>query len=135
MMMNDDDDETLLEFSFPTEVAISKMSKEERMNIFRGFFATSRYNRLLIQKILLRCALDDSFYPKVIELEANRKMIERYGFREEFIAAVKEEDAALDKIIDAYNKRMMKTRSCSSFKTYSRIRNPSDQGNTGHLQY
>jgi hypothetical protein len=36
-------------------------------------------------------------------------MIERYCFREEFIAAVKEEDAALDKIIDAYNKRMMKT--------------------------
>ena len=117
-MMNDDDnDETLLEFSFPTEVAISKMSKEERMNIFRGFFATSRYNRLLIQKILLRCALDDSFYQKVIELEANhnrnyletRKMIERYGFREEFIAAVKEEDAALDKIIDAYNKRMTRT--------------------------
>lgn len=119
--MNDDDydydDETLLEFSFPTEVAVSKMSKGERMNIFRGFFATSRYNRLLIQKILLRCALDDSFYQKVIELEANhnrnyletRKMIERYGFREEFIAAVKEEDAALDKIIDAYNKRMMKT--------------------------
>ena len=111
-----DDDEILLEFSFPTEVAISKMSKEERMNIFRGFFATSRYNRLLIQKILVRCALDDSFY-KVVELEANhnrnyletRKMIESYGYREEFIAAVKEEDSALDKIMDAYNKRMMKT--------------------------
>jgi hypothetical protein len=107
----------MLEFSFPTEVAISKMSKEERMNIFRGFFATSRYNRLLIQKILVRCALDDSFYHKVVELEANhnrnyletRKMIESYGYREEFIAAVKEEDSALDKIIDAYTKRMMKT--------------------------
>lgn len=112
-----DDDEILLEFSFPTEVAISKMSKEERMNIFRGFFATSRYNRLLIQKILVRCALDDSFYHKVVELEANhnryyletRKMIESYGYREEFIAAVKEKDSALDKIIDAYTKRMMKT--------------------------
>jgi hypothetical protein len=36
-------------------------------------------------------------------------MIESYGYREEFIAAVKEEDSALDKIIDAYTKRMMKT--------------------------
>jgi len=36
-------------------------------------------------------------------------MIEYYGYREEFVAAVREEDAALDKIIDAYNKRMMKT--------------------------
>lgn len=116
-MLNDEDDEELLEFRFPTEVDIGKMSKEERMNIFRGFFATSRYNRLLIQKILVKCALDDSFYHKVTELEANhnrnyletQKMIEYYGYREEFIAAVKEEDAALDKIIDAYNKRMMKT--------------------------
>ena len=36
-------------------------------------------------------------------------MIECYGYMEDFIAAVKEEETALDKIIDAYNKRMMKT--------------------------
>ena len=115
--MNDKDDEALLEFRFPTELDIAKMSKEERMNLFRGFFATSRYNRLLIQKLLVKCALDDSFYHKMIELETNhnrnyldiQKMVESYGYSEEFIAAVKEEDAALDKIIDAYNKRMMKT--------------------------
>ena len=114
--MNDKDDEALLEFRFPTESDIGKMSKEERMNLFRGFFATSRYNRLLIQKLLVKCALNDSFYHKMIELETNhnrnyldiQKMVESYGYREEFIAAVKEEDAALDKIIDAYNKRMMK---------------------------
>ena len=40
--MNDDDDEALLEFRFPTEVDIGKMNKEERMNVFRGFFGTSR---------------------------------------------------------------------------------------------
>jgi hypothetical protein len=116
-LLNDEDDKALLEFRFPTQVDIGKMSKEERMNIFRGFFATSRYNRLLIQKILVKCALDDSYYQKVIELEANhnrnyletQKMINCYGYREEFIAAVKEEDAALGKIIDSYNKRMMKT--------------------------
>jgi hypothetical protein len=113
--MNDKDDEALLEFRFPTELDIGKMSKEERMNLFRGFFATSRYNRLLIQKLLVKCALNDSFYHKEIESNHNRnyldiqKMVESYGYREEFIAAVKEEDAALDKIIDAYNKRMMKT--------------------------
>ena len=111
------DDKALLEFRFPTQVDIGKMNKEERMNIFRVFFATSRYNRLLIQKILVKCALDDSYYQKVIELEAihnrnyleTQKMINCYGYREEFITAVKEEDAALGKIIDSYNKRMMKT--------------------------
>ena len=119
--MNDDDDEALLEFRFPTEVDIGKMNKEEFFATsryrYRGFFATSRYNRLLIQKILVKCALDASFYHKVIELEANhnrnyldtQKTVESYGYREEFIAAVMEEDAALDKIIEAYNKRMMKT--------------------------
>jgi hypothetical protein len=111
------DDEALLQFRFPTETNFGKMSKEERMNIFRGFFATSRYNRLLIQKILVKCALDNSLYHKVIELEANhnrnyletQKMIESYGYREEFVAAVNEEETALNKIIDAYNRRMMKT--------------------------
>ena len=115
--MKDNDDEALLQFRFPSEVDIGNMNKEERMNIFRGFFATSRYNRLLIQKLLVKCVLDDSFYHKVIEFEVrhNRnyvethKMIESYGYREEFIAAVMEEDAALDEIIEAYNKRMTKT--------------------------
>ena len=110
------DDEALLVFTFPTERAIGKMSKEERMNVFRRFFATSRYNRLLIQKILVRCAIDSSLNHKVIELETNhnrnyletQKIIESYGYREEFIAAVKEEDTALDKIIDAYKRRIMK---------------------------
>jgi hypothetical protein len=116
-LINDRDDEALLEFRFPTELETAKMNREERMNLFRGFFATSRYNRLLIQKLLVKCALDDSFYHKMIELEIEhnrnyldiQKMVESYGYKDEFIAAVKEEDAALDKIIDAYNKRMMKT--------------------------
>ena len=115
--MNDKHDKALLEFRFPTKVDIGKMNKEERMNVFRGFFATSRYNRLLIQKILVKCALDDSLYHKVIDLEARhnrnymdtQKMVESYGYREEFITAVREEEAALEKIIDAYNKRMLKT--------------------------
>src|SRR5919106_2858570 len=76
-----------------------------------------RRYRLLIQKILVKCALDNSLYDKVIELEANhnrnyletQKMIECYGYMEEFVAAVKEEETALDKIIDAYHRRMRKT--------------------------
>lgn len=52
----------------------------------------------------------------MIELETNhnrnyletQKMIESYGYKEEFIAPVKEEDTALDKIIDAYKRRIMK---------------------------
>src|ERR687892_2646118 len=94
--MKDNDDEALLQFRFPAKVDIGKMNKEERMNIFRGFFATSRYNRLLIQKLLVKCSLDNSLYDKVIELEANhnrnyletQKMIECYGYMEEFVATL-----------------------------------------------
>jgi hypothetical protein len=32
--------------------------------------------------------------------------VKQYGFLEEFLAAVKEEDDALQKIIEAYDKRM-----------------------------
>jgi hypothetical protein len=32
--------------------------------------------------------------------------VKKYGYLDEFLAAVKEEDEALQKIIEAYNKRM-----------------------------
>jgi hypothetical protein len=42
---------------------------------------------------------DENYYDKV-------KIIKEYGFIDEFIVAVKEEEQAIQKIIEAYDKRM-----------------------------
>jgi len=39
---------------------LAKADRQERMNIFRRYFAASRYNRLLIQQALVRSAQDRS---------------------------------------------------------------------------
>ncbi len=88
--------------------------KQERMNIFRRYFAASRYNRLLIQQALVRSAQDRSLLSRVREMERAQnkdfidtvKALKKNGYFEEFLVAVKEEDEALLKIIDAYNERM-----------------------------
>jgi hypothetical protein len=89
------------------------MTKEERMNVFRHYSASNRYNRLCIQQNLVRSAFDDSLRLKVRELETqhNRDFfdildkINSYNYREEFLTAVYE-DQALQKIMEAYYKRM-----------------------------
>jgi hypothetical protein len=96
----------------PEELA--RADKQERMNIFRRYFAASRYNRLLIQQALVRSAQDSSLLSRVREMERTHKKdfidtvkaLKKNGYFEEFIVAVKEEDDALVKIIEAYNKRM-----------------------------
>ena len=93
---------------------LAAVDKQERMNIFRRYFASSRYNRLLIQHVLVRSVEDDSLLVKVREMElAHRndfmkviKTLTKSAFFEEFLIAVKEEDEALIKIIEAYDKRM-----------------------------
>lgn len=93
---------------------LSKADKQERMNIFRRYFAASRYDRLLIQQTLVRSAQDRSLAPKVRKMEqAHNKdfsdavmTLKKNGYYEEFLIAVKEEDEALAKIIEAYNERM-----------------------------
>lgn len=93
---------------------LAKANSQERMNIFRRYFAVSRYDRLLIQQTLLRAAYDTSLASKVNEMERLHKQdffdtvreIKKSGYFEEFLAAVKEEDTALSKIIEAYDKRM-----------------------------
>lgn len=93
---------------------LAKADRQERMNIFRRFFAASRYNRLLIQQALVRSAQDISLGSRVKEMEQkhNNDFIEavmvfkKKGYFEEFLIAVKEEDEALSKIIEAYDKRM-----------------------------
>ena len=85
------------------------------MNLFRRYFAASRYNRLLIQKHLIKSAYDESLISTVIELERSHnqdffdkiKIVKEYSFLDEFLDAVKEEEQGLQKIIEAYDKRIM----------------------------
>ena len=94
-----------------------EVDKQERMNIFRRYFAASRYNRLLIQQALVRSARDRSLLSKVREMErAHNKdfsdtvrALKKNGYFDEFLIAVKEEDDALVKIIEAYNERMSRS--------------------------
>jgi len=84
------------------------------MNVFRRFFASSRYGRLVIQQLLVRSAIEKSLKGRVLSLEAvhnqeflnTLKTVSEYGFLDDFLAAVREEDSALQKIIEAYDKRM-----------------------------
>ena len=90
------------------------MGAQERLNVFRRFFASSRYGRLIIQQVLVRSALERNLLREVAQMERDHyknfedtlAKVSEYGFLEEFLTAVREEDAALQKIIEAYDKRM-----------------------------
>ncbi|TLY11059.1 MAG: hypothetical protein E6K85_02230 [Thaumarchaeota archaeon] len=68
----------------------------------------------MIQQALVRSAQDNSLVSKVKEMEGTHnkdfieavKALKRNGYFEEFLIAVREEDEALLKIIEAYDKRM-----------------------------
>ena len=103
----------MLIYRLPGPEELQKACRDERMNIFRRYFASSRYNRLLIQQELVRSARAGAG-SKVEEMERSHnadfsdtvKRIKKYGYYEEFLDAVKEEDDALQKIIEAYDRRM-----------------------------
>jgi hypothetical protein len=103
----------MLKFTFPTRARLDKMTREERMNLFRQYFATSRYNRLYIQQYLVRSAIDDSLGLKIEDLERRHAkdfsyvlgLLSKYNYKDEFLFAAKEEYEALQKIMEAYNKR------------------------------
>ena len=103
----------MVESVFPTQEELKKIGNKERLNVFRRYFAESRYNRLIIQQNLIRTVFDKSLISRVEELEKayNKdyfdmiKIIRIYGYLEEFLVAVKEEDEALQKIIEAYEKK------------------------------
>jgi hypothetical protein len=104
----------VLDFQMPSLEELKAAGKEERLNVFRRYFASSRYNRLLIQQTLVRSALDSSLAKQVNEMERLHnqdffntvKKMKKYGYLEEFLLAVREEDDALQRIIEAYNQRM-----------------------------
>jgi hypothetical protein len=101
-------------FQLPNLQELVEMGAQERLNVFRRFFASSRYGRLLIQQVLVRSALERQLLRDVTDMERLHNenfeevlaKITECGFREEFMTAVKEEDVALQKIIEAYDKRM-----------------------------
>ena len=105
----------MLRFPFPTKDRLDKMTREERLNLFRQYFATSRYNRLYIQQCLIRSAIDDSLDLKVEDLENQHNkdfsftfdLLNKYNYKDEFLFAVKEEYEALQKIIEAYDRRFI----------------------------
>jgi hypothetical protein len=88
------------------------------LNSFRRYFSASRYDRLLIQQCLIRSAYDESFVSKVKELERSHdqdfvdkvKIVKEYGFVDEFLDALKEEERGLQKLIEAYDKRVGQSR-------------------------
>ncbi len=103
----------MVEFVFPTQEELKQIGKKERLNVFRRYFAASRYNRLIIQQNLIRTVFDKSLISRVDELEKAYnndyfdmvEIIRKYGYLDEFLVAVKEEDEALQKIIEAYEKK------------------------------
>lgn len=109
----------LLEFDFPSPTDLEDMGRKNRINIFRRYFATSRYNRLLIQIALVRSALDKSSIQSVSDLEYQHnqdfirisQMMGQLDYHNEFLEAVREEETALEKIIEAYDRKINQTTS------------------------
>lgn len=104
----------MTEFRLPHLQELVDMGSQERLNVFRRFFASSRYRRLLIQQVLVRSANEQGLIQNVIQMEQDHnrsfadmlETVKKYGFLDEFLMAVREEDSALQKIIEAYDKRM-----------------------------
>lgn len=61
------------DFELPRREELDKMDFQERMNVFRSYFAFSRYSRLIIQQSLIISALDASYISKVKEIENAQK--------------------------------------------------------------
>ena len=67
---------------------------------------------------MIRSAYDESLVSKVKELERSHdqdfvdkvKVVKEYGFFDEFLDALKEEEQGLQKIIEAYDKRIDQSR-------------------------
>ena len=104
----------MIDFKFPDKGELERIGKGERLNLFRRYFAASRYNRLLIQKNLIKSAYNESCHSDILELERPHNQdffdkvsaVKEYGIFDEFTDAAKEEEHGLQKIIEAYDKRM-----------------------------
>jgi hypothetical protein len=51
----------VIHFNLPTLAELDRIGSKERLNLFRQYFSASRYNRLIIQQLLLiKSAYDES---------------------------------------------------------------------------
>ena len=104
----------VIDFKFPDKGELERIGKRERLNLFRRYFEASRYNRLLIQKNLIKSAYNESCPSDILELERSHNQdffdkvstVKEYGILDEFVDAAKEEEHGLQKIIEAYDKRI-----------------------------
>ena len=94
----------VIDFKFPDKGELERIGKKERLNLFRRYFAASRYNRLLIQKNLIKSAYNESCSSSdILELERLHnhdffdkvRIVKEYGILDEFIDAAKEEEYGL----------------------------------------
>ena len=105
----------VIDLKFPDKGELERIGRKERLNLFRRYFAASRYNRLLIQKNLIMSAYNESCPSDILELEKSHnqdffdkvRIVKECSFLDEFIDAAKEEEHGLQKIIEAYDKRIM----------------------------
>ncbi len=105
----------VINFKFPNKEKLERIGKKERLNLFRRYFAASRYDRLMIQKHLIKSAYNGSAISEVTELERSHdqdffdkvSIVKEYNLLDEFIEAVKEEEQGIHRIIEAYDKRIM----------------------------
>ena len=101
-------------FDMPSYKDLKNMKKYERFNFYRRFFAHSRYNRLIIQLFMINYATNDSLSSVVADFQNQNlldfyktiKYIKNSQYFLEFLEALKEEEEALKKIIDAYNNKI-----------------------------
>jgi hypothetical protein len=107
----------LFKSDIPSKDSLELMNSEQRLNLFRKFLAASRHKRLIVHRKLVKSTFDlqlrsnietlthiymDTYYEFVDN-------IKRYGFEDELLDAIKEEDLALEKIISTYERRMQST--------------------------
>ena len=105
----------VIDLKFPDKGELERIGKKERLNLFRRYFAASRYNKLLIQKNLIMSAYNESCPSDILELERSHnqdffdkvRTVKEYGILDEFVDAAKEEEHGLQNIIEAYDKRIM----------------------------
>ena len=105
----------MYKMKLPSRENLEAMKKEQRINLFRKFLAISRHNRLILHhelvkstnNFLLRSHIDDlnkvyigRYYEFVDHIKNN-------GYNDELLDAVKEENLALQRIILAYEKRIL----------------------------
>ena len=109
----------LLKSGIPSKDDLQVMNRDQRLNLLRKFLAASRLNRLIVHQKLVKSTFDLPLRSDIDALSHNYvdtyyefvDNIQKYGFNDELLNAIKEEDLALEKIISTYERRMKSTSS------------------------